>query len=74
MQYEIRVRGRVGEAILETFEGLETAVEPADTILRGPVEGPAALRELLQRIEAMDLELDEDKRLAGRPDRFTHRG
>jgi hypothetical protein len=63
MQYEIRVRGRLGEALLASFEGLETEVEPAESILRGPVEDAAALRELLQRIEELDLELIEVKRL-----------
>ena len=63
MQYEIRVRGRLGEAILAGFRDLETEVEPADTILRGPVEDQEALRELLRRIEDMDLELIEVKRL-----------
>jgi len=63
MRYEIRIRGRVGEAMLESFRGLHTEVEPADTILRGPVEDPSALRDLLRRIQAMDLELLEVKRL-----------
>ena len=65
MRYEIRVRGRVGEAMLQSFGGLETEVEPADTILRGPVADPTALRELLRRIQAMDLELLEVKRVRG---------
>jgi hypothetical protein len=63
MQYEIRVRGRIGEAMRESFRGLETEVEPADTILRGPVQDPAALRALLERVEAMGLELVELRRL-----------
>ena len=63
MRYEIRVRGRVGEAMLESFRGLQAEVEPADTILRGPVQDPSALRDLLRRVQAMDLELLEVKRL-----------
>ena len=63
MRYEIRVRGRVGEAMLQSFRGLHTEVEPADTILRGPVADSSALRDLLRRIQAMDLELLEVKRL-----------
>ena len=63
MRYEIRVRGRVGEAMLQRFADLETEVEPADTILRGPVVDATALRELLRRLQAMDVELLEVKRL-----------
>jgi hypothetical protein len=65
MQYEFRVRGRVGEAMLRRFADLETEVEPADTILRGSVGDPTTLRELLRRIQAMDLELLEVKRVRG---------
>ena len=63
MEYEIRVRGRLGEAMLESFSELETEVEPADTILRGQVEDESVLRDLLRRIHAMDLQLLEVKRL-----------
>jgi hypothetical protein len=63
MKYEIRLRGSVGPAVLQSFEGLETRVEPAETLLHGPVEDQAALHGLLQRIEAMGLELIEVRRL-----------
>jgi hypothetical protein len=63
MQYEIRIRGRVGDAMLRSIGDLETEVEPADTILRGPVQDATALRDVLRRIQAMDLDLLEVKRL-----------
>ena len=64
MRYEIRVRGRVGEALLESFEGLDSEVAAAETTLRGPVTDQAELHGLLHRIEAVGLELIEVRRLA----------
>jgi hypothetical protein len=63
MKYEIRVRGRVGEALLESFEGLESDVEVAETRLHGPISDQAELHGLLHRIEAVGLELIEVRRL-----------
>jgi len=62
-QYEIRIRGRVGPALLTDFEGLEQSVERVETILHGPVVDQAALHGLLQRIESLGLELVEVRRL-----------
>ena len=62
-QYEIRIRGRVSEALLEDFGGLEQSTEKVETVLHGPVVDQAALHGLLQRIEALGLELVEVRRL-----------
>lgn len=62
-QYEIRIRGRVRPALLEDFDGLEQSVERVETVLHGPVVDQAALHGLLQRIEALGLELVEVRRL-----------
>ena len=62
-QYEIRIRGRVRPALLEDFDGLEQSVEKVETVLHGPVVDQAALHGLLQRIEALGLELVEVRRL-----------
>jgi hypothetical protein len=64
MQYEIRVRGTVGPALLESFERLDSQVEASETRLRGPVEDQAELHGILHRIEAVGLELIEVRRLA----------
>jgi cell division FtsZ-interacting protein ZapD len=62
-QYEIRIRGRVRPQLLEDFDGLEQSVEKVETVLHGPVVDQAALHGLLQRIEALGLELVEVRRL-----------
>jgi hypothetical protein len=62
-QYEIRVRGRLGEPLLATFEGFDSEVEPAETILRGAIEDQAALHGLLEQIQALGLELVEVRRV-----------
>ena len=62
-QYEIRIQGRVSEALLEDFGGLEQSTEKVETVLHGPVVDQAALHGLLQRIEALGLELVEVRRL-----------
>ena len=64
-RYEIRIKGRVTEALLPHFEGLSAHVEPVETTLYGTIEDQAALHGLLERIEALGLELIEVRRTAG---------
>ena len=68
-RYEIRVRGRVSEAALSTFEGMDADLAPAETVLHGPVTDQAKLHGLLDRIQSLGLELIEVRRLppADRP-------
>jgi hypothetical protein len=61
-RYEIRVRGRLSEALLPSFPDLQARV-PVETILSGPVEDQAALHGLLERIESLGLELVELRQL-----------
>ena len=63
-RYEIRVRGRLSRTLMAEFEELqlETAIEPIETILHGPVQDQAALHGLLRRVEALGLELVEVRR------------
>jgi hypothetical protein len=63
VSYEIRIKGRVSPAVLETFEGLASDVEPVETVLHGPVRDQAELHGLLDRIQALGLELIEVRRL-----------
>jgi hypothetical protein len=65
--YEIRVRGRLSDSLLAAFEGMRAAVEPVGTVLRGPVQDQAALYGLLDRIQALGLELVELRRLPDPP-------
>jgi hypothetical protein len=64
-QYEIRVRGRVTPALLARFEGMESDIEPVETVLHGPLPDQAALHGMIGLISALGLELVEVRRLAG---------
>jgi hypothetical protein len=64
-QYEIRVRGAVGKNILSGFEGFESEIEPAETILRGRVTDQSALHGLLDKIQCLGLELVGVRRVEG---------
>jgi hypothetical protein len=63
--YEFRVRGRLGEGVLATFEGLEAEIEPVETVLRGDVSDQAALHRILEQIRSLGLELVEVRRVGG---------
>ena len=65
--YEIRVRGRLSDSLVAAFEGMRASVEPVETVLHGPVQDQAALYGLLDRIQALGLELVELRRLPDPP-------
>jgi hypothetical protein len=67
-RYEIRVRGRVSEAALGSFEGMDADLAPAETVLHGPVADQAGLHGLLDRIQSLGLELIEVRRLPASDD------
>jgi hypothetical protein len=67
--YEIRVKGRVGDALLVEFEELTATTEPVETILYGPVAGQEALHDLLAKLQSLGLEVVEFRRLPGDPGR-----
>jgi hypothetical protein len=62
-QYEIRVRGRVGEKTAARFEGFEVEVEPVETVFRGPIQDQAALHGIIAQVESLGLELLEVRRV-----------
>jgi hypothetical protein len=62
-RYEIRIRGRVSTAVLDTFDAMESEVEPVETILHGPVRDQAELHGLLHLLHSLPLELIEVRRL-----------
>lgn len=62
-RYEIRIRGRLGGKVASSFSGFEAEVEPAETILRGPVQDQSALHGILEQIESLGLELVEVRRI-----------
>jgi hypothetical protein len=62
LNYEIRVRGRVGDQLVDAL-GLEAEVAPVETVLRGLVLDQAGLCRLLDRLQELALELVEMRRL-----------
>jgi len=69
-RYEFRIRGRLGEKLLATFEGFDAEVEPVETILRGSVADQAALHGILEQFEALGLELVEVRQIDARAERL----
>lgn len=63
--FEIRVRGRVSDAVLAAFPEMAAAVQPVETLLYGTVADQAALHGLIDRVQALGLELTEVRRLPG---------
>lgn len=62
-RYEIRVRGRLTPAVAASFEGLSTRVEPVDTVLHGPVRDQSELYGVLDRLQALGVDLVEVRRV-----------
>lgn len=63
--YEIRIKGRVNDAQLSAFEGLDVTTEPVETIVYGPLADQEAVHQLLIRLESLGLEVVEFRRLPG---------
>ena len=61
-QYEIRVRGHLGETMRAAFPALRTRVDGQDTVLIGLLPDQAAVYGVLAAIEALGLELVELRR------------
>ena len=61
--YEITVRGRIGPALTDAFEGMSVSVAATDTLLRGQIVDQAALHGVLERIESLGLELLDVRRV-----------
>jgi hypothetical protein len=62
MNYQIRVRGRLGRTMRAAFPDLHPAAQGEDTLLAGALPDQAALYGVLARIEALGLELLEVRR------------
>ena len=61
--YEIRIKGRLSDAVTDEFEEFTAAVKPAETVIRGELRDQAELHGVLERIRSLGLELIEVKRL-----------
>ena len=63
VRYAVRVRGRHSDAVMAAAEeGLEMAVDPVRTVLRGRLPDQAALLGVLARARLLGLELIEVRR------------
>ena len=62
-QYEIWVRGHLGEMIRSAFPTLQAQARGEATVLTGPLRDQAALHGVLGEIEALGLELLQVRRL-----------
>jgi hypothetical protein len=62
VEYEVRVLGQIGPAAREAFADVEVEVEPPATVLSGALD-QAGLHGLLERIQALGLELVDIRRL-----------
>jgi hypothetical protein len=63
VRYAVRVRGRHSDAVTAAAEeGLEMAVDPVRTVLRGRLPDQAALLGVLARARMLGLELVEVRR------------
>lgn len=60
--YEITVRGRIGPALADAFEGMTVSVNQTETRLRGHIVDQAALHGVLELIESLGLELLDVRR------------
>ncbi len=61
-QYEISVRGHLGETMLSAFPALQAQPSGKNTVLTGALPDQAALYGVLAEIEALGLELLEVRR------------
>ena len=59
MDYRVRIRGRLGTTMLVAFPELRAQVVGPETLLTGQLPDQAALFSVLERIEALGLELLE---------------
>jgi hypothetical protein len=61
--YEIRIKGRISDALQDAFEGLNVCVKPVETVVWGTDLDQGALYGVLERIQSLGLELVEVRRL-----------
>src|SRR3954447_2307560 len=66
-KYEFRIRGRLSATLLARFDPLESDVERVETVLHGRIRDQAELHGVLERVQALGLELIEVRRLPDSP-------
>jgi hypothetical protein len=66
-EYEIRVKGRLSDSLCRALEDFTASVAPAETVMRGELRDQSELHGVLDRIQALGLELIEVRRLDDGP-------
>ena len=61
--YEIRVRGRLSDTMTDAFEDFTASLKPAETVMRGELQDQSELHGVLDRLQALGLELIEVRRI-----------
>ena len=69
--YEIRVAGRLSDALMTELEGLSVTTEPVETVIFGPLSDQDALHRLLIKLQSVGLEVVEFHRLPSEPSSTT---
>lgn len=62
-RYEITIRGRLSDALVDAFAGLSATPSTAATVIRGDIDQPA-LHGVLERIDSLGLELLDVRRVS----------
>lgn len=68
-EFEIRLKGEIGEHSLSIFDGFDHSVEPVTTLVRGTVADKQELADICRRIRDAGFELISLRRLSGDPGR-----
>src|SRR3954468_3675596 len=63
--YEMRIKGRISDSLLASFDGFDAEYEPAETVLRGSQLDQSALHGVLERVRLLGLELVEIQQVRG---------
>jgi hypothetical protein len=61
--YEFRIGGRLSASLLRRLDMLQRDAERVETVLHGPVRDQAELHGIIERVQALGLELIELRRL-----------
>jgi hypothetical protein len=62
-RYEFHIKGRLSDSLCRAFEDSNSAIKPAETVMRGEVRDQSELHGLLERIESLGFELIKLRKL-----------
>ena len=62
-RYEFHIKGRLSDSLCRAFEDANSAIKPAETVMRGEVRDQSELHGVLDRIQSLGLELIEVRRI-----------